>query len=142
MLSVPLDRSQQFCRQRLAFVGRTLDFAFSRRRGFSFEQLCAHFHLAVGNARNHAHWKVAIAVQPTQKLSLCLQTKQRFGIVYRVEESLCALVIGAYLKRNYPLTAGGQKHFACKYLGKKLPIFKTDFGVGWRKAQTFQSRVS
>src|SRR5262249_35122558 len=107
-----------------------------------FEELCAHFHLAAGNACKHPHWKVAIAVQPTQKLSLCLQTKQRFGIVYRVEESLCALVIRAYLKRNYPLTAGGQKNFACKYLGKELPIFKADFGVSWRKAQPFQSRAS
>ena len=31
----------------------------------------------------HADWRIAITVQLSQKFSLCLQTKQRFAIVYR-----------------------------------------------------------
>jgi len=36
-------------------------------------------------------------VQPIQKFSLCLQTKQRFVIVYRLEKRFGAVIISAIL---------------------------------------------
>jgi hypothetical protein len=76
------DPSQQLCRQNVAFVATALYFGLSRQLRFAFEQLRAQFHLPIVDRRIHADWKIAITVQPTQKFSLCLQTKQRFGIVY------------------------------------------------------------
>src|SRR5260370_12636340 len=98
------DPSQQFCRQSVAFVALAVYFSLSRRRRFTFEQLRAQFHLSVADRRIHADWKIAITVQPTQKFSLCLQTKQRFGIVYRLEKRFCALIISTNLKSNDSLT--------------------------------------
>ena len=60
----------------------------------------------------HAHWKIAIPVQPTQKFSLRLKTKQRFAIVYRIEKRFCAFIVDATLDGNYPLTTRGKKNFA------------------------------
>ena len=90
----------------------------------------------------HADWKIAITVQPTQKFSLCLQTKQRFVIVYRLEKRFCALIISTNLESNDSLTTRWKKNFAGKNLKKELPTFAADFGSGWRKAQTLQSRAS
>src|SRR6266540_3240550 len=142
MLSVLLDFSQQFCCQLPSFVGSALDLSLSRRRRFTFEHLCAQFHRSVADRRVHADWKVAITVQPTQKFSLCLQTKQRFGIVYRLEKRFCALVIRADLESNDSLTACWKKNLVGKNLQKELSTFEADSGSHCRKTQTLQSRAS
>jgi hypothetical protein len=46
-------------------TGNALDLSLSRCRRFTFEHLRAHFHLSIDDARMHADWKIAIAVQPT-----------------------------------------------------------------------------
>src|SRR5438874_6224867 len=89
--------SHQCCWYLVAFVRGALDFSLPRRRRFTFEHLRAQFHPSVADRRIHAHWKVAIAVQQTQKFSLCLQTKQRVEIAYRLDECSCALIIKANL---------------------------------------------
>ena len=66
-----------------------------------------HFHLAVADRREHADWKIAITVEPTKKFSLCLQTKQRVAVVYRIEKRACALIISSNLESNYALTTCG-----------------------------------
>src|SRR6266481_9763008 len=104
MLLTLFDPSQQLCRQGVTFVATALYFGLSRRRRFTFEHLCAQFHLSVIDCRVYADWKIAITVQPTQKFSLCLQTKQRFGIVCRLEKCFCALIIRADLESNDYLT--------------------------------------
>src|SRR6266511_5527072 len=104
MLLSLFDPSQQFCRQGVAFVATALYFGLSRRRRFTFEHLRAQFHLSVADRRVHADWKIAITVQPTQKFSLCLQTKQRFAIVYRLEKCSCNLVISTNLESDDSLT--------------------------------------
>jgi hypothetical protein len=106
MLLSLFDPSQQLRRQGVAFVATALYFGLSRRRRFTFEHLRAHSHLSVAYRCVHADWKIAITVQPTQKFSLCLQTKQRFGIAYRLEKCLCALIIRANLESNDSLTTG------------------------------------
>src|SRR6266436_73967 len=98
------DPSQQFGRQSVSFVATALYFGLSRRRRFTFEQLRAQFHLSGVDRRVHANWKIAITVQPTQKFSLCLQTKQRFVIVYGLEKRFCALITRADLESNDSLT--------------------------------------
>src|ERR1700758_2214515 len=100
MLSVLLDPSQQFCRQFVAFVESALHFGLARRRRFTFEQLRAQFHLSLPDRRMYAHWKITISMQPTKKFSLCLQTKQRLAIAYRLEKCSCALIIRANLESN------------------------------------------
>ena len=107
-----------------------------------FEHLRTQSHLSVADRRMHADWKIAITMQPTQKFSLCLQTKQRFGIVYRLEKRFCALIISTNLESNDSLTTRGKKNFEWKNLKKELSTLETDFGSGWRKAQTLQSRAS
>jgi hypothetical protein len=104
MLLSLFDPSQQLCRQAVTFVATALYFGLSRRRRFTFEHLRAHFHLSVVDRRVHADWKIAITVQPTQKFSLCLQTKQRLVIVYGLEKRLCALIISTNLESNDSLT--------------------------------------
>src|SRR6266513_6533624 len=104
MLLTLFDPSQQLCRQGVAFVATALYFGLSRQRRFTFEHLRAQFHLPVVNRRVHADWKIAITVQPTQKFSLCLQTKQRFVIVYGLEKRFCALIISTNLESNVFLT--------------------------------------
>jgi hypothetical protein len=88
----------------------------------------------------HADWRIAITMQPIQKFSLCLQTKQCFAIAYRVEKRLCALIISAGLESDDSLTARWKENFAGKNLKKQLPTIEADFGSGWRKAQALQSR--
>ena len=124
------------------FVAIALDFSLSRRRRFTFEHLRAKFHLSVADRRVHADWKIAISVQPTQKFSLCLQTKQRFVIVHGLEKRFCALIISTNLESNDSLTTRWNKNFARKNIKKELPSFAVDFGAGWRKTQTLQSRAS
>src|SRR5438067_13042899 len=97
MLSTLFDNSRQFCRQHLALGGSALHFRCSRRRWFTLEYLRANFHLSVANRRKHADWEIAISVQPTQKSSLRLETKQCFSVVYRINRSFCALIVGANL---------------------------------------------
>src|SRR6266513_5565502 len=104
MLLTLFDPSQPLCRQGVAFVATALYFSLSRQRLFTFEHLRAQFHLPIADRRIHADWKIAITVQPTQKFSLCLQTKQRFGIVYRLEKCFCALIIRADLQSYDSLT--------------------------------------
>jgi hypothetical protein len=104
MLPSLFDPSQQFRSQDVGFVATALHFALSRRRRFSFEHLGAQGHLSVADRRMHADWKIAITVQATQKFSLCLQTKQRFTIVYRLDKRVCALIIRPNLERNNSLT--------------------------------------
>jgi hypothetical protein len=104
MLSTLFDPSQQLCRQGATFVATALYFGSSRRRRFTFEHLRAQFHLSVVDRRVHADWKIAITVQPTQKFSLCLQTKQRFVIVHGLEKGFCALIISTNLESNDSLT--------------------------------------
>src|SRR5580765_7022988 len=93
MLLTLFDPSQQRCRQGATFVAAALYFGLSRCRRFTFEHLRAQFHPSFADRRVHADWKIAITVQPTQKFSLCLQTKQRFVIVYGLEKRFCALII-------------------------------------------------
>src|SRR5213596_2889877 len=119
--------SQQFCRQSVAFVAIALYFSLSRQRRFTFEHLRAQFHLPIADRRIHADWKIAITVQPTQKFSLCLQTKQRFAIAYRLEKWPCNLIIRANLERNDSLTARWKKNFVGKNLKKELLTFEADF---------------
>ena len=82
----------------------------------------------------HADWKIAITVQPTQKFSLCLQTKQRFVIVYRLEKRFCALIISTNLESNDSLTTCGNKNFAGKNLKKELPSLRSRFRFGLAKS--------
>src|ERR1700730_7892307 len=98
------DPSQQLCRQGVTFLATPLHFGLSRHRRFTFEHLRAQFHLSVVDRRVHAYWKIAITVQPTQKFSLRLQTKQRFVIVYGLEKRSCALILSANLDSNDSLT--------------------------------------
>jgi hypothetical protein len=107
MLLTLFDPSQQLCRQGATFVATAVYFGLSRRRRFTFEELRAHFHLAIADSRKHADWKIAVTVEPTQKFSLCVQTKQRFAIVYRIEKRACALIVTSNLESNYSLTACG-----------------------------------
>jgi hypothetical protein len=104
MLLTLFDPSQQLCRQGVTFPATTFHFSLSRRRRFTFEHLRAQFHLSVVDRCVHANWKIAITVQPTQKFSLCLQTKQRFVIVYGLEKRFRALVISTNLESNDSLT--------------------------------------
>src|SRR5512133_3869432 len=127
MLLTLFDPSQQLWGQGVTFVATALYFRLSRRRRFTFEQLRAQFHLSIADRRIHAHWKIAITVQPTQKFSLCLQTKQRFGIVYRLEKRFCALILSTNLESNDSLTTRGNKNFAWKNLKKELSTLETDF---------------
>src|SRR4030095_7707770 len=120
MLLSLFEPSQQLCRQGVAFVATALYFSLSRRRRFTFEHLGAHFHLPIADRRIHADWKIAIAVQPTQKFSLRLQTKQRFAIVYRLEKRFCALIISTNLESNDSLTTRRHKNFAGQDLHTEL----------------------
>src|SRR5437660_11373118 len=138
MLLLLRDPSQQFAGQLPAFIAGAFRFGLPWRRRFTQENLRAHFHLAVVNLCKHADRTIAITLQPTQKFSLRLQTKQRFAIVYEIDKCLCALIIGANLKGNYSLTTCGQKDFAGKNIKKKLYAFEADFGATWRQAKAFK----
>ena len=90
----------------------------------------------------HGNWKITIALQPTQKFSLCVQTKQCFAIAYRLEKGFCAFIISANFESDDSLTTRGKKNLAGKNLNKKLPGFEVDFGPLGRKAQALQSCAS
>jgi len=135
MLLLSRDPSQQFAGQLPAFVASAFHFGLPWRGRFTQENLRAHFHLAVLNLCKNAYRTIAISLQPTQKFSLRLQTKQRFAIVYETDKFLCPLIIGANLEGNYSLTTCGQKDFAPKNIKKKLHAFEADFGATWRQAQ-------
>jgi hypothetical protein len=101
-----------------------------RRHSSLQKNLCAHFHLAVLDARKDAHGAIAITLQTAKKLSLRLQAKQRSAIVYGINDCLCALIIAPNLKDNDSLSACRQKDFAGKDLKKKSLAFKADFSMG------------
>ena len=109
MLLLLRDPSQQFAGQLPVFVEIAVHFGFPRRCRFIQENLRAHFHLALIDRCKDPDRTIAVTLQPTQKFSLRLQTKQRFAIVYDIDKFLCALIIGANLEGDYSLATGGQK---------------------------------
>src|SRR5437879_3627204 len=138
MLLLLRDSSQQFAGQLSAFVASAFHFGLPWRRRFTQENLRAHFHLALIDLCKDTHWTIAITLQPTQKFSLRLQTKQRFAIVYETDKFLCALIIGANLEGNYSLTTCGQKDLAGRSEERRVYAFEAEFGRTWGTAQTIQ----
>src|ERR1051325_8354108 len=135
------DPLQQFAGQLRAFVPNAFRLGLAWRRRLSGENLRAHFHLAVLNLCKHADWTIAITLQPTQKFSLRLQTKQRFGIVYDIDNRFYALIIGTNLQGDDSLTTCSQKDFHRKNLKKKLSTFKADFAETYRQPKPFKPRA-
>src|SRR5437899_4137778 len=135
MLLLLRDSSQQFAGQLSAFVASAFHFGLPWRRRFTQENLRAHFHLALIDLCKDTHWTIAITLQPTQKFSLRLQTKQRFAIVYETDKFLCALIIGANLEGNYSLTTCGQKDSPGRTTNKKCKASEANSGPTWQQAK-------